>query len=542
MSVRSFLLAFFFSATLVLQAQQNEPLNRQFSLPYSDSRSSFDSMNTRITAGFSSTVSGTTELSCFRPFIVPVHYPEKTKNRSLLYRKLKKEHLIIINDTADQFHVSIDPLMDLDYGRDLARTYTHALTVNTRGVIVRGSIGPHFAFETSVYENQSWQPFYLDSFARVSKVIPGQGRWKTFKQGGFDYSMSSGYISYSLGKHVNIQAGTGKHFVGDGYRSLLLSDNAFNYPYLRITTTFGRFQYTNLYASFMNLTSDTHGPANTERLYQKKSASFQMLSISIHPRIQLGLFQGLIAQGADSTNRQHLDFYYYNPVIGVSALKYGFNDPNHVLMGSTLKVNVCRFFTLYAQYMLDGIALNSPGGSIYNRQGFQVGGKLNDLFTIRNLHLQIEYNQVRPYSYASANTSESYSHYNQPLTDPLGANFKEAIAILDYRVKDFFVEFKCNYARIGADSIARYYGQNIFSSDNSAYSGANQNSTPMLQGVKTTLRLYEFKVGYLINPAYNLNIMAGILLRSYQNSSSDNKTNYIYLGIKTSLSNLYYDF
>ncbi|HEV7229804.1 MAG TPA: hypothetical protein VGO45_00665 [Bacteroidia bacterium] len=540
MRVRFFLLSFFFFATLLLPAQQNEPLNRQFSLPYSESAHLSDSL--RVAENQSGSLSAISQASCFRPFIVPISYPAKTKNGSLLYRKLKKENLIIIDDTADKFHVSIDPLMDLDYGKDQARTYAHALTVNTRGVIVRGSIGSHFAFETSVYENQSWQPFYIDSFARTSKVIPGQGRWKTFKQGGFDYSMSSGYISYSLGRHLNIQAGNGKHFVGDGYRSLLLSDNAFNYPYLRITTTFGPFQYTNLYASFMNLTSDTHGPANTERLYQKKSASFQMLSINLHPRIQLGFFQGLIAQGADSTNRQHLDFYYYNPVIGVSALKYGFNDPNHILMGSTLKVKVCSFFTLYAQYMLDGIALSSPGGSIYNRQGFQVGGKLKDLFTIRNLHLQLEYNQVRPYSYAAAGASESYSHYNQPLADPLGANFKEAIAILDYRVKDFFVELKCNYALMGADSIGRYYGQNIFSSDNNAYFGTNPNSTPTLQGVRTTLRIYEFKVGYLVNPAYNLNIMAGILLRDYQNSSINNKTNYIYLGIRTSLSNLYYDF
>lgn len=60
--------------------------------------------------------------------------------------------------------------------------------------------------------------------------------------------MASGYVSYSSNKHFNFQVGHGKHFVGDGYRSLLLSDNALNYPYARITSTFGKLQYTNLYA------------------------------------------------------------------------------------------------------------------------------------------------------------------------------------------------------------------------------------------------------------------------------------------------------
>ena len=538
---RIFFLCLLFPA--LLPAQQNVPLNREWSLPFNDidPTATYEKSVLKDSFGELNEVAGRIEKtfpSCFKPCILPIQFTERDKSKSLLYRKLKKESLFIISDSASQFHVSIDPLMNFEFGKDQARVYTHDLYVNTRGVLIRGSIGSKFAFESSVYENQSFLPKYLDTFARASQVIPGQGRWKDFKNGGFDYAMSSGYVSYSPNKHFNIQAGTGKHFVGDGYRSLLLSDNAFNYPYLRVTTTFGKFQYTNLYTSFMNIYDNTsHNPKGIERLYQKKFANFQFLSFNIHPRVQLGIFQALICQGADSTNRQHLDGWYYNPVIGLSAANYGFNNPNHLLMGSTLKIKVCRFFTLYGQYVVDD--LGTSWNYVFNRQGFQGGAKFFDLFKIRNLYAQAEYNQVRPFVYSSPDPLQSYSHYNQPLADPLGANFKETILILNYRLKDFFIELKYNHAEIGADSAGHSYGQNMFVSNVLNY---QPGKVQILQGLKTSLNVYEGKVGYLINPAYNLNLVAGIMIRNYKNVVTNDKTNYIYLGIRTSLTNIYTDF
>ncbi len=473
-------------------------------------------------------------------FLQKKHY---TNWKDKLEGKVFHDHLIVIADSADEFLVTIDPLLNFQMGEDKDHVYSHRLSINTRGVMIRGDIGPKFSFETSFYENQSFQPQYIDSFARATQVLPGQGRWKDFKIHGFDYSMSSAYISYSPNRHFNFQAGTGKNFIGDGYRSLLLSDNAFNYPYLKITTTFGRFQYTNLYASFMNLTfSKATIPVGTEHLYEKKSASFQFLSINLHPRVQLGLFQGLIAQAADSTNRQHLDFYYFQPVMGVSALKYGLNDPNHILLGSTLKIKVCRYLSLYGQYMLDGITQSGPNGSLYNRQGFQAGAKLFDFCKIPNLYIQAEYNQVRPFSYTSSEASQSYTHYGQPLADPLGANFRESILIIHYRFRNIFIQLKYNHDIIGADSINRNYGNNLFNPDYTAYIGNSLNTPTMLQGVKTTVDIYDLKLGYLVNPAYNLNLVCGVMLRDYKNSTGNDKTEYIYIGLQTSLSNIYYDF
>ncbi|HIA37350.1 MAG TPA: hypothetical protein EYN89_11620 [Flavobacteriales bacterium] len=177
------------------------------------------------------------------------------KRRSLIYRKLKEEHLFIV-DTAG-FYLTIDPVFCLELGADKKDTSNFGdmtqLFKNTRGILIRGSIGEKVSFISSFYENQAFLPNYLSDFGAKYDVIPGQGRFKRFKDSGFDYAMASGLISLNLTKFMNVQFGTGKNFIGDGYRSLAISDNAFNYPYLKVTTTFWKFRYTNLFTSFQNL-------------------------------------------------------------------------------------------------------------------------------------------------------------------------------------------------------------------------------------------------------------------------------------------------
>lgn len=162
--------------------------------------------------------------------------------------------------------------------------------------------------------------------------------------------------------------------------------------------------------------------------------------------MQLGLFQGMIWEAADSMNRQHTNFNTFDPIIGVNALAYGLHNRNNVLLGGTLKLKITKSISLYGQYMLDDVYTKNGRGDIRKKYGYQIGFKYFDLFTIKNLHIQAEYNSVRPYAYAAENSYQSYSHYNQALAHPLGANFNEAIGFINYRLKDFFVEVKINYA------------------------------------------------------------------------------------------------
>ncbi|MEW6469147.1 MAG: hypothetical protein AB1458_09495 [Bacteroidota bacterium] len=477
-----------------------------------------------------------------------------TPSKSWLHRKIKTENLFIVKDTSDKFILTIDPLFNFEFGKDLEDSSGEKLYKNTRGILVRGDIGSQFSFESSFLENQATFVQYIDDYIIGTdtlfpndinyqyRVIPGQGRSKTFKLNGYDYGFASGYVSYSPGEHFNFQLGHGKHFVGDGYRSLLLSDNAFNYPYLRITTSFGRLQYTNLYTVFMNLTDGgVTTPPFTERLFQKKAASFQFLSLNLHKSVQLGFFQGLIWQASDARNEMRLDASYFNPLIFVSAVQYGLDGAHNVVLGSTLKIKIANTLSLYGQYLADDLSKDGRG-SLHNKTGFQAGLKYFDLFTIKNLHLQLEYNQVRPYTYAHKKTSQNYSHYNQPLAHPAGTNFREAAAILNYRIGDFFSEIRYVSRQAGRDSAGAHFGGNIFSSDNTAFYGYNSTVNDQNQGLRLNVSYLDLRLGYLVNPVTNLNLVLGASLRTASLAGAENQSAFIYVGFRTSLANYYYDF
>jgi hypothetical protein len=538
-------------------AQQDLPLNREWGLRYERNINCVNknSGDTSISNPdpYSAKRTFFENISCFKPYIVNIFPQIKDRSKPWLLRKIKKESLIIVNDTSDKFNFTIDPLFNFEFGTDLADTSHEKLYKNTRGFLVRGNIGEKFAFESSFYENQATYAKYIDDYIHSTddlfpqtanyeyNVVPGQGRSKHFKKNGYDYAMASGYISYSPNKIFNFQVGHGKHFVGDGYRSLLLSDNAFNYPFARITTKYKNIEYTNLYTSFMNLSDGgSKTPPHVERLFQKKTGSFQMLSFNLFKRLQIGFFQGMIWEAADSSNKEHVDFNTFDPVIGVNTVIYGLHDKNNIVLGATLKLKITRSISLYGQYVLDDMP-TKLSGDIGKKNGYQAGLKYFDVFTIKDLNIQLEYNVVRPYTYAAGSTYQSYSHYNQALAHPLGANFQEVVGFINYRIKDFFIELKGNYAMKGNDSSITNFGGNIFRSSNT-FTGSSSIDSKVTQGSKTTIMYEDIHIGYLVNPSTNFNILVGISNRTEQNFNTAKNTQFVYFGIRTSLANFYYDF
>jgi hypothetical protein len=555
--MRKFLFILFLFPALTF-AQRNLPLNREWGILNEVHRDAIlkDTVPTPVhkyqTLNVEKFVS---DPSCFKPYITKSFAPLKDKSRKWIIRKLKYESAVVLKDSADRFNLSVDPLLVFEAGSDLASSGNELLYKNSRGILLRGDIGEKISFESSFYENQATYAAYIDSYIASTddlfpqtanynyNVIPGQGRSKPFRSNGYDFSMASGYISYSPSKLFNFQVGHGKHFVGDGYRSLLLSDNAFNYPYARITTTWKNIQYTNLYASFMNLTNGgTVTPAYVERLFQKKTASFQMLSVNLFKRLQLGVFQGMIWEGADTVNSQHLSFNTFNPVIGVNTAVYGLNHENNILLGATMKFKITSSLSLYGQFMLDDVYDSDEGGEVRSKNGWQLGFKYHNLFGAKNLNIQAEYNSARPYSYAAVNTEQSYTHYNQALAHPLGANFNEAIGIVNYLFRDFFLQLKGNYAVKGLDSLNHNYGGNIFRTTGSFPIGQKLDNISTTGGLRTEIINLDMQLGYLVNHATNLNIYVGFTNRIQTINSAASNTQIIYFGLRTSLSNVYYDF
>lgn len=426
--------------------------------------------------------------------------------------------LIGVSSREKKFSVKVDPILNFEFGRDSEDTIRRSLYTNTRGFIASGSLGKDFYFETMLVENQSVFPNYIESYNRALGIVPGQGRWKAFKSRGFDYTFSSGFFSYQPCKNINIQAGHGKQKIGQGYRSLFLSDNAFNYPYVRITQQYfkGRVQYTNIYASLMNLVSASEKIVpNTERLFQKKAASFQHLSINFTKWFNLGFFQGLMWQVGDKNNVQHFEWQYFNPVIYTNLGFYGLNNRNNILAGSELNLKLTNRISLYAQAIVDDLSNTRVVG---NGFGYQAGIKYFNAFKVKNLFLQAEYNEASESAYTSPITdtsNQSFSHFNQNIAYSPG-NGRELTGILDYKFQRICFNARYSYQSVTVFNKEFYLNQYV-----------------------------NLKLGYTINPAYNANISIGLLYRNQDYllpGLPDNKTAYVYLSFKTSLFNSYYDF
>jgi hypothetical protein len=478
-----------------------------------------------------------------RYFIEPIlfgrkHKPDKSIG-AFLYNKLFIESLIKIK--SQEVKLTIDPIFNFGYGKfntserslyDYNTTY-----INTRGFIIRGAIGKkqNLTFFSTLYENQGRYIDYIDGFVKSHKVLPGEGVVKNFKTNAYDYSSATGIISWAPSSHFNFQFGHGKNFIGDGYRSLLLSDNSFNYPFLKTKFDFGRFEYTNIYASFM---IPIH---HKENIYTKKYATMHLLTCNISKGFNFSLFESTMWKATDGNLNLPFKAKYLNPLIGIQTLATGLNDIDNTLIGINTKYTFGSHHSFYGQFVADDI--NFSGKVNYkNKIGMQIGYKYFDVFNIHNLYFQTEYNAVKPYTYAHNDSVQSYTHYNQALAHPLGANFRESVTIINYRWKQFLFEFKFNYAVFGSDTNNYNYGQNILISQNPDKYVIDLTKSKIGQGLKNTLISESLRIYYLLNPVTNLNIYFELQNRQLKSDIINYNSTYINFGIKTNLENFYYDF
>jgi len=435
----------------------------------------------------------------------------------------------------------INPTLDLSRGRD--RISLFDTWQNSRGFQIEGEVGQKFAFSSSFRETQALFLPFISDYGNQTFVLPGQGRWKHFKGGpALDVGQASGILLYKANKTFTFQFGHGKNFFGDGYRSLLLSDNAFNYPFLKVETNFWNIKYVNLIAQFNHMGFTSAG----DRLFDKKWMAAQYLSWNITKRINLSLYEAVTWRALPTRN---FDINYVNPVAFLRPVEFQNGSKDAVLIGMTGKWKIMNNLSLYGQLIIDDLRISEfKDGTNWwgNKYGIQGGIKTFDLFKVKGLSFQAEYNMVRPYTYSHSDSITAYTQLNEALAHPLGANFKEGLAFLRYNHKRHYVELKISQAGFGADTANINHGQDIFLSYNTnkleVEGAGGEYGHKTLQGLKTTLTILEAKYAYMLNPRSNLMLELGIRDRIYSNSILENKTRYVYIGVRTSLSNFYYDF
>lgn len=447
-------------------------------------------------------------------------------------KKLRNEHLIDIE--KDELKLMIDPLFNFQIGNE--KDNANNLYVNTRGFNLQGSYKNKFFFWTGLYENQAKYRSYIDAVIKVDSVAPGQGRTK-FNPKFNDFNSSFGGIGYVLNRHFNFTFAHDKNFIGDGYRSLLLSDNSFNYPALKLNMNFWKFNYTVIYAVMQDLKT----PDDDNVGFRKKYATFHYLDVNIgkRERLSLGFFDAVVFM-SDASRGYEIN--YMNPIILIRPVENAQDSPDNVLLGANIKWRIYPGYVLYGQLIVDELLLKevrSGNGWYGNKQGVQGGFKMIEPLHIKNLFLQTEVNVVRPFTYGHRSTLQNYAHYNQPLAHPLGSNFVESISIISYRYKSIYASAKIQIAQTASDTANRNLGNDI-------YLSYEYNVTPygnkLLQGTKNNLSNIELKLQYIINPKTNFRIEAGMSQRKFSNKTVSTESTFVWFGLSTLLNNYYFDF
>lgn len=386
------------------------------------------------------------------------------------------------------FDLELNPMIQFVVSKESNNGET--LYLNSRGLSVRGRIANKIGFYATVVDNQEKDPLYVRDWVNRRKAVPGQGFYKPFKSTGYDYFDARGYFTASATRYIDIVFGYDKNFIGNGHRSLFLGDGSSSNLFLKLNTRIWRINYQNL---FMELQS-TQTPGG-DKLIGKKYAAIHHLDVGLTKWLNIGLFEGVIFGRKD-----HFDFGYLNPIIFYRSVEQQNGSFDNSIVGLDAKANFNRNFEVYGQLSLDELLvgeITKNRGYWGNKYGVQLGVKYIDAFGVSNLDLQLEHNLVRPFTYSHRDSVANYTHYNQPLAHPLGANFKEWIAIARYQpAPKWLVSGKIITYTQGRDAGAQSFGSNIFL----------PNVSPFRTG----------DYGYKIGSGWKTNVFYASLLTSYE--------------------------
>jgi hypothetical protein len=407
------------------------------------------------------------------------------------------------------FDLIINPVIQFVVSKE--KDNDQKLFLNTRGLTLRGKIANKIGFYTYLTDNQERDPAYVQQWVNERQAVPGQGYYKSFKSTGYDYFEARGYFTFNVTKYIDVAFGYDKNFIGNGHRSLFLSDFSNNTLFLKLNTRIWKLNYQNL---FMELhPSEPRGP---DRLLKKKYAVMHHLDMNITKSVNIGLFEGVIFGRPD-----HFEFGYLNPVIFYRSIEQQNGSFDNAVAGLDVKANIKRSVQLYGQLLLDEFLLSEikkNRGWWANKWGMQFGAKYIDAFGIKNLDLQLEHNRVRPFTYSHNDSVANYTHYNQPLAHPLGANFSETIGILRYQpAPKWLVVAKAMYYMQGRDSNTVSYGSNIFLPNTPPYRGMDYGYN-IGNGWKTNVTYLSLLLSYELRE--NLFIEANAVIRRLETKTT----------------------
>ena len=430
-------------------------------------------------------------------------------------------------NSNDVFDIHVNPVVNFEVG-SVSGKDQKITTLNTRGIEIRGMINRKVSFYTFLTDNISVIPDYVKEF--VDKYnqndlraagrfpgMPGEGNTKEFKKDPYstDFFSARAYITFQATKNIQLQFGHDKNIIGNGFRSVILSDNAAPYLFLKLNTNVGIFQYQNLFTQLIYT-----GLKPNDQLFPRKYMTQHHLSINLSKKLNIGITESIVFS-RDSTTGSAFDLNYLNPVIFYRFIEFYQGSADNAFIGLDFKWNFAKRFSLYGQFMLDEFNAKEffkTNGYWGKKFGIQAGIKYINVFDIDNLDYQMEVNVVRPYTYSHYDNS-NYSHYNQALAHPLGANFEEWSHILRWQpIKRLQLTAKFIYSKFGEDrNNSENWGADILKDyDNRSrkvlyddlygnYIGQGRSAITAIADLRATFQIKHnlFIEGHFMNRQYN---------------------------------------
>ncbi len=424
----------------------------------------------------------------------------------------------MIEVSQKDFYLSVNPAINEQ--QSVESDFDKRVYVNSKGLTARGLIDNKIGFHFFLTDNQEQGPLQFRKYVDTNGVVPGAGYWKDFKDGkGFDYFDARGSVSWNVTKYINMQFGYDQNFIGDGYRSLFLGNFAPSSLFLKFNTRFWKLNYTNLF------TEMTPYPVKGgDKLYSKKYLAMHHLSINVLPWLNVGAFESMVFSEVNT-----FKVSYLQPVIFMNTLVARNGGDNNANIGLDFKANLVHHVQVYGQYLFDNLdGTDGKTGNEWwgNRHSWQLGAKYVDVLGVKNLDVQAELNQVRPFTYSGGDTVTSFTHFRQPLASPLGGNVREVIGIVRYQpLKKLYLYARLNYWEQGLDSAKYNFGSRPIAPNTSVSNGGSRlrnDGYPMFAGIHSQGLNGSFTASYELKE--NLFVDLGLMYRIYDKDDSPKTT------------------
>ncbi len=465
----------------------------------------------------------------------------RLRNRRPIFRNFYRSAANLFEVNTPDFQMRVNPLLNLQLAQQ--QDDPELLFENQRGLEVRGAVDGKVFFFTNIVESQARYADYVTDRILDYQAVPGAGFYKAYRprfpnvNNAYDFNVASAYIGLHVTRHVSLQLGHGRHFIGNGYRSLLLSDYANNGFYLKLSTRVWRFHYQNL---FMELSPISQRQAGGNEKLPKKYIALHYLNYKITPRLSVAFFEATVF----NRSRQ-FEWQYLNPVILYRTVEGMLGSPDNVLIGFDGHWNLLRRVQLYGQVMIDEFVVSQAlkpdqKGWWGNKFALQAGVKYINAFGVDHLDLQLEFNAVRPYTYSHYDSLNSFTHFNQPLAHPLLSNFQEVIGIARYQPSPrWTVEGRMMHAQTGDNTATENWGANPLLNYGSR---VRDFGNEIGQGVAATIDLAALNVSWMLY--HNIYVDAKVLLRKKNSveNARDQSTKLFGLGLRMNMWNAGQDF